>query len=422
MIKLIKRKNYKISNFVKNIIKLSTSISVAQIIPLIVTPILTQYFSPSEFGVYGLYISICTIVGVIASGKYDVAIMLPKKKSDSVNLLALSCIIAFLFSLLFLSLLNIFNEYFFEVTKSELLTKYYFIIPISVFLISINQSIIVWFNRSKKYNIISAQNILKSSSNSVSSLFMGVKNISYGLIFGHITSITITSFWNIYKAINQIEFELISIKIMKKNFKKYIDFLKYSTTSNLFNSISNIGMTTMIIIFYGPKIAGLYFLAEKLISVPISFITNAISQVYFEKASKLFYSNKHKLLILTNQIQTIIFLILFPCLLLISIFGENIFSILGDQWAEAGIMIKYFSVFILIKNLYSPISHIGDILNKQKLLLFFNVSLVICQIASFYFLKNYGTIQIALLTASCLGAIHYLILNEYMKSELARIS
>ena len=38
------------------------------------TPILTQYFTPEDFGVYGLYISICSILGVVGSAKYDVAI------------------------------------------------------------------------------------------------------------------------------------------------------------------------------------------------------------------------------------------------------------------------------------------------------------------------------------------------------------
>ena len=76
----------KISQFYKNIIKLLTSISIAQIIPIAILPILTQYFYPEQFGVYGLYVSVCSIFGVVASGKYDVAIMLPKKKIDAINI------------------------------------------------------------------------------------------------------------------------------------------------------------------------------------------------------------------------------------------------------------------------------------------------------------------------------------------------
>ena len=63
-----------------------------------------------------------------------------------------------------------------------------------------------------------------------------------------------------------------------------------------------------------------------------------------------------------------------------------------------------------------------DILNKQKILLIFNISLFIFQLSSFYFLKEYNDIKPALLTASTLGAIHYMLLNIYMKKELIKLS
>jgi len=75
-----------------------------------------------------------------------------------------------------------------------------------------------------------------------------------------------------------------------------------------------------------------------------------------------------------------------------------------------------------MKNIYSPISHIGDILNKQKVLLLFNISLFCFQLGSFYFLQEQNNIKIALLTASIFGAIHYMILNIYMKKELIKLA
>ena len=411
-----------VTDFYNNVFKLLTSISIAQLIPIIITPILTQYFTPEDFGVYGLYVSICSIFGIVASGKYDVAIMLPQKKEDSINILFLSFLITFLFSTFCFSILNIFDDVFFKLTNSKFLKEYYFIIPISIFLISMNQSLIVWFNRNKKYNTIANQNLLKSGSNSGSSLILGIQSIHVGLIISHLISLIIISFWNIVHFIQECNKYSINQKLIRRNFLKYIDFLKFSTVSNLFNSFSNIGMTALIVIFFGPKIAGLYFLAEKLIAIPISFMTSSVSQVYFQQASKLFHSNKKELIKLTNQIQKNVFFVLFPFLLICSVFGENIFSLFGDEWTEAGILVKYFAVFILFKNIYSPISHIGDILNKQKVLLVFNVSLFIFQLSAFYFLKEYSDIKAALLTASLFGAIHYMILNTYMKQELKKIS
>ena len=411
----------KLSDFFQNILKLLTSISIAQFIPIIITPVLTQYFSPEEFGTYGLYVSVCSIFGIIASGKYDTAIMLPKRKVDADNLLVLSLLIAAFFSIIFFSFLNIFQDKILEITKSNFLYKYYVIIPITILLISTNVSIPSWFNRNRKYNLIAKQNILKSSSNSLTALILGLKSINAGLIFGYITSILLVSTWNANCLIKNLKPSKISTNLMKRNFKKYIDFFKFSTLSNLFNSLSNLGMTMLVIIFYGPKIAGLYFLAEKLIAIPISFITNSVSQVYFQKASKLFHSDKTALLQLTNKIQKNIFYLIFPFLMILSIWGVDFFSLFGEEWKQAGVILKYFTSFILLKNLYSPISHIGDILNKQKLLLGFNISLFLFQLASFYFFREYG-IKPALLTASFLGAMHYLILNIYMRKKLIKIS
>ena len=408
------------SEFFKNTLKLITSISIAQFIPILITPLLTQFFTPEDFGAYGAYISICTIFGIVASGKFDTAIMLPKQKLDAINLLFLSLFMASIFSVIFFSLLNIFKGSIIEITKSKFLYQHYYIIPISIFLISANISITTWLNRVKNYNTIAQQNILKSSSNAFTSLFLGVKNISSGLILGHLTSIILISIWNISYLIKKLNIGDLNMILISRNFKKYIDFFKFSTLSSLFNSFSNLGMTTLIIIFFGPKTAGLYFLAEKLVAIPISFITNSVSQVYFQKASKLFYTNKVELLNLTNKIQKNIFFLIFPILIVATIWGDDIFSIFGNEWKQAGIILKYFTAFILLKNLYSPISHIGDILSKQKLLLIFNVSLFLCQLITFYFFKDCNNIKPALLTASFLGAIHYLILNIYMKKELIK--
>ncbi len=416
-----KKIKFKLSEFYKNTFKLIASISVAQLIPLLITPLLTQFFSPEEFGIYGLYLSICTIFGAVASGKYDTAIMLPKSKIDSLNLLFLSFFIAFIFSTLLFSFLNIFNEKIFELTNSNIIRQYYYIIPFTVFLLSINQSIVIWFNRKKQYNLISTQNILKSGSNSSISILLGIKGIGIGLIIAHLCSLIIISILNISCFLKEFKITLIKSKIIKENFNRYIDFLKFSSISNLFNSIANIGMTILIVIFFGPKIAGLYFLAEKLIAIPISFITNSISQVYFQQASALFHSDKRKLLQLTNKIQINIFFILFPLLIICSLFGEELFLVFGKEWGQAGIILKYFTPFLLLKNIYSPISHIGDILNKQKILLLFNISLFFFQLGAFYFLKEYSDIKFALLTGSSLGAIHYMFLNHYMKKELTKL-
>jgi len=107
-----------ISEFSKNVITLIAGVSVAQLIPIIITPVLTQFFSPEQFGTYGLYVSVYTILGIISCGKYDIAIMLPKKKIDSINIVAICFTLASLFSLLTLLILFLIKDLLFDLTRS----------------------------------------------------------------------------------------------------------------------------------------------------------------------------------------------------------------------------------------------------------------------------------------------------------------
>ena len=409
-----------LNDFLKNTIKIMSSSSLAQLTVICITPLLTQFFSPEEFGIYAFYISVCTIFGSIANGKFDIAIMLPKKNIDSVNIFILSILISFTFSVLILIVLYLFKNLIFR-NEYVVFVKLYYVFPITIFFIALNSSILSFFNRQTAYNEIAKNNVIKSTTNSFSSLFLGIKKIATGMIIGNLISLTVTLLVNFSYIKNKINKRDIKRTLIISNFIKYIDFIRFSTISNFFNSVSSFGITTIIILFFGPKVAGLYFLAEKIFAVPISILTSSISQVYFEKASRLFYTDKFELLQLTLKIQKNIFKILFPSLLFLCLLGEILLNILGEEWSKAGAILKFISVYILFKNIYSPISHIGDILNKQKQLLLFNFSIFSFQVISFVALNNFNDLKLTLLTSSFFGAVHYILLDYYMKKELKKM-
>ena len=148
--------------------------------------------------------------------------MLPKKKIDSINIVAICFTLASLFSLLTLLILFFIKDLLFDLTRSELFKTYYWIIPLSILLYAFNQTILVWYNRNKQYNYISENNLLKSSSNSLTTIILGIKNISTGLIIGNILSLLITSLFNFFDLIKSIDFSLINKKNMRSNFFTYI--------------------------------------------------------------------------------------------------------------------------------------------------------------------------------------------------------
>ena len=96
------------SEFSKNVLTLMTGTTIAQAIPIAISPILTRIYTPEDFGVLALFVAITTIFGTIANGRYELAIMLPKKDEDAINIFALGFIITCFISLILLILVLIF--------------------------------------------------------------------------------------------------------------------------------------------------------------------------------------------------------------------------------------------------------------------------------------------------------------------------
>ena len=80
--------------FNRNVATLVTGTGLAQLIPLAVTPVLSRLYPPEQFGVLALFISVVSSLSVLATGRYEFAIMLPRKDVDATNIAALSITIS----------------------------------------------------------------------------------------------------------------------------------------------------------------------------------------------------------------------------------------------------------------------------------------------------------------------------------------
>ena len=76
--------------FVRNVLTVTTGSAFAQAISMGLSVILARIFSPADFGSYALYLVIPATVGVVATGRYEMAIPLPEADEDARTLLMLA--------------------------------------------------------------------------------------------------------------------------------------------------------------------------------------------------------------------------------------------------------------------------------------------------------------------------------------------
>ena len=71
----------------ENVLTLMTGTVIAQAIPTAIVPILTRVFTPRDFGLLALYGSIVSILSVVVTGCYELAVRFPKRDDEAKQVL-----------------------------------------------------------------------------------------------------------------------------------------------------------------------------------------------------------------------------------------------------------------------------------------------------------------------------------------------
>jgi len=376
------------SEFARNVLTLITGTTIAQAIPIAISPILTRVYSPEDFGVFSLYMSVVSIVAVIATGRYELAIMLPKEDKDAANIAALSILISFIISFTTLLIVFVFNTAITDLLGNPKISNWLYFIPVTVLLTGIYQSFNYWANRQKEYKRLASSRIMQSFTTSGSNLGMGFGGFGFsGLILGNLFGQLLATVYLVRRVIfdDRKYLKLITKNEMYLLLKKYIKFPKFDLSASLLNvsaqQVSNILFNTM----FSSSIAGYYYLTQRMLGLPVSIVAASILDVFKEQASKDFQSRGDAKEIYLKTFKKLFFLSLIPSILLY-IFAIDIFTLVfGSSWAISGEYARVLIPMLFLRFISSPLSFMLYIGEKQELNLFGNFLFFTGTLLSFYF-------------------------------------
>jgi O-antigen/teichoic acid export membrane protein len=415
------------SEFSRNVLTLMTGTTIAQAIPIAISPILTRIYTPEDFGLYALFISITLIIASIVSGRYELAIVLPKKDDDAINILALGFIITVCLSVFFLIIVILFDNYFITFFNNEKIVFWLYLSPITVFLIGLFNLLQYFNNRKKNYKNIANATIVKSIVLSVVQLLMGFMHLGIsGLISGQIISQIFANIILLKKIINYKLF-ISKVKIMKiiALAKRYKDFPKFSMWAVLANTLSLNLINILISSLYSIATLGFYSLVQRVLGMPSTLIGRSIGQVFFQEATK----EKQKMgkinKIFNETAKKMFFLgIVFFGVLFVIV--EDLFAVVfGEEWRIAGEFAKIVLPLFFIRFIVAPFTFIPIIFDKIKVDLYFQIGLLMTYIIIFiigYYkdLDFHSLLYVITFVVTIYYALYFLFLNN-MKNGTKRI-
>ena len=110
---------------------LITGSLLSQILMVVASPVIFRLYSPEEFGVFALFISIVTILPPVISGGYNLAIVSAKKNKDGNDLFVLPIYATLILSAILLLFLFLFEEPIKIFLDAKKLNLWFYAIPCS---------------------------------------------------------------------------------------------------------------------------------------------------------------------------------------------------------------------------------------------------------------------------------------------------
>jgi O-antigen/teichoic acid export membrane protein len=362
------KKYFSGSEFSKNVITLVTGTGLAQLISFLSAPILSRLFTPADFSICALFTSASAIISVIAAARFEVAIPLPEKKSDAINLFALSIRIILFVSVATLMGVLVYNFLPAKI-KSPLFNAWFFLLPLSVLCSGVYSACNFFSTRNKTFFRNASGRVVAALATAIVSLLLGYLMWGgTGLIIGYFAGQaagTALMFTDIYKNIFP-DRDVINKTEMRKVAGKYKNFARYNTPHALIDSIQDNGVVFILATYFSQTVVGLYSYAFRILKAPVGLIGSALNQIYYQQMSDMHNKGEDLRKTILN-IYKKLFIISFPGFLILFLFTPQIFSfVFGQKWHDAGVIAQILTPWLFLNFLISPVSSITLIKHKQK--------------------------------------------------------
>ena len=340
----------------------------AFIVTFVATPFIARIFTPDDFGVVALFITMATLIGQLVPLAYHNAIVIPKDDAVAFALLRLSLAISFaLSSGLFLVALII-NSNDFLHAYVEQLSDWLLLVPLAGLMIACSSVYECWLTR-KKYFLASSQATFSQAfvtSGGRISLGALYGASVWGLILPYLLGVLLRMVLLIRAGWQRTSGTRENVSLAGVS-REYYEFPLFNLPAAFLRTLSDALPVLVLAHFFGASIAGLYAMADRLINMPISMGAMSVRRVYLQRAAAI----KHRggdLLHSYQRVTAYLMLLSLAPLALLMLTSEDMMRLfLGEKWGQAGAYAEILAPLLYIVLVSRPATALVDLLRKQRL-------------------------------------------------------
>jgi O-antigen/teichoic acid export membrane protein len=354
----------------RGVIALSGVTFLGQVASALLAPIYSRLYSPSDYGVVGVYSSYLTTFLTVGALCYEQGILIGRDDDEAKEILFISIIITLIASLLSIALL-LFGLLQVGGAEQNLIGPYLWFLPIGILWGGVFKVIQQWATRKKAIRVIAESSVYQNVGAHAVMMGFGVTSPGpIGLILSGIVSGSAGIRTLIRRTLPLQGFrDMFAWKSHARiwsTVKRYRRLPLIQAPSTFLNSIGLFLPGILIVSYYGTGCGGWLNMAQRFMQIPMSLIGGSISRIFFSEAADMARNNPSALKPFFDHVvlKALKITIVIALAGLTSPFTFPL--VFGEKWREAGMYAVWISMYCSAGLLVSPVSTIPTLVGKLQ--------------------------------------------------------
>jgi len=340
-----------------NFVRLSSGSLGGQILLVLVAPVLTRVYVPANFGVLGVFLLAIALCYLVATLRYEMAIVATRNRRTPRYLYWLSIGLIVAFSLVTTIVLVCAIPLCESLPHGERLRTYAWLFP-SVLLVHGVLQTTQWVAvKQKAFGRIGIATLAGRSADITAKLVLGItfgfgaSGLILGLLIGDLVSLAFLvgtlREWNWCPPTKWNRYWLVV--------RKYSDFPRYNLPASFGSALTNGLPVAAYAVLFGPVFAGYLELSCRVLGRPASLFGSKLYMAFYEKSVDTL-DQKGSIAGLVERILPILVLILAGPFVIVGLSGAPLFAtVFGPEWSEAGRYAALLAPAWFLRSVASPI-------------------------------------------------------------------
>lgn len=348
----------------RQVLTLLGGAGLAHVVSLAASPLLSRLYNPQEFGAFALFASVVAFLSTGATGRYEMAVILPASDDEARQLVVLALLVACPVLVLTGAVAVVGAGWFAAWAGDAGLAKWVLLLPLAVGLAALANTLTAWANRTEAFRGLAFSRVGQSGVTALSSIGFGYAGwASPGLLLGSILGQAAAATLLVGRHLGQVGRDIDPV-VLKALLRRYRDFPRINLPHALLDALQASLILFLVGAWYGATALGGYAFALRVARAPLAMLSSSVAQVFQQRAARL-ASAGGDLRRLVRQ-TTVRLAAVGVVFLFFATWAPEAFAwVFGEQWRGAGEQARVLSPWMALNFITGPLSQLPLILGRQ---------------------------------------------------------